>query len=249
MKKNNPMYKQFLDQYEHQWFECLAVFASSIDSLKDKKEDEIEYDKIKKIFSLLEEEKRIMDDIRFLKKKYSNLYKRYKKEKSEESEELEKLWNKFSKDKDKPAEEVYDLVVEAMYNYYDTTNVEKKSAELSWIEELKEETTQQSEWIDKHLLESEDINFSVFHKDGTMSYEEKIRKNITNSITKYVDLVFDFDQFYTFGLEKDSQSVQAEEKIYEDSIKTETKYEMLRYFNQLCNFRDLQNKSKSLPHA
>ena len=82
-----------------------------------------------------------------------------------------------------------------------------------------------------------------------MSYEEKIRKNITNSITKYVDLVFDFDQFYTFGLEKDSQSVQAEEKIYEDSIKTETKYEMLRYFNQLCNFRDLQNKSKSLPQA
>ena len=136
-----------------------------------------------------------------------------------------------------------------MYNYYDTTNVEKKSAELSWIEELKEETTQQSEWIDKHLLESEDINFSVFHKDGTMSYEEKIRKNITNSITKYVDLVFDFDQFYTFGLEKDSQSVQVEEKIYEDSIKTETKYEMLRYFNQLCNFRDLQNKSKSLPQA
>ena len=82
-----------------------------------------------------------------------------------------------------------------------------------------------------------------------MSYEEKIRKNITNSITKYVDLVFDFDQFYTFGLEKDPQSVQAEEKIYEDTIKTETKYEMLRYFNQLCNFRDLQNKSKSLPHA
>ena len=40
MKKNNPMYKQFLDQYEHQWFECLTVFASSIDSLKDKKEDE-----------------------------------------------------------------------------------------------------------------------------------------------------------------------------------------------------------------
>ena len=40
MKKNNPMYKQFLDQYEHQWFECLAVFASSIESLKDKKEDE-----------------------------------------------------------------------------------------------------------------------------------------------------------------------------------------------------------------
>ena len=242
------MYKQFLDQYEHQWFECLAVFASSIDSLKDKKEDEIEYDKIKKIFSLLEEEKRIMDDIRFLKKKYSNLYKQYKKEQSEEDKEFKELWNKFSKDNDKPTEEIFELVVEAMSNY-DKISVEKKSDELSWIEELKEQNAQQSEWIDKHFLEPEDINFSIFDKDGTMSYEEKIRKNITNSITKYVDLVFDFDQFYTFGIEKDPQSVQAEEKIYEDSIKTETKYEMLRYFNQLCNFRDLQNKSKSLPQA
>ena len=242
------MYKQFLDQYEHQWFECLAVFASSIDSLKDKKEDEIEYDKIKKIFSLLEEEKRIMDDIRFLKKKYSNLYKQYKKEQSEEDKEFKELWNKFSKDNDKPTEEIFELVVEAMSNY-DKISVEKKSDELSWIEELKEQTAQQSDCIDKHLLEPEDINFSIFDKDGTMSYESEIRKNITNSITKYVDLVFDFDQFYTFGIEKDPQSVQAEEKIYDDSVKTEMKYEMLRYFNQLCNFRDLLKKSDSVPHA
>jgi len=120
---------------------------------------------------------------------------------------------------------------------------------LSWVEKLKKETAQQSDWIDKHLLEPEDINFSIFDKDGTMNYESEIRKNITNSITKYVDLVFDFDQFYTFGLEKDHQSVQAEEKIYEDSVKTEMKYEMLRYFSQLCNFRDLLKKADSIPHA
>ncbi len=248
MKQNNPMYKQFLDQYEHEWFECIAAFSSSIDDLNDINEDEIEYNDIKKIFALLDYEEMIMDDIRHMKKKYSNLYKQYKKEKSEEDKEFKKLWNKFSKDNDKPTEEIYELVVEAMSNY-DKISVEKKSDELSWVEKLKKETAQQSDWIDKHLLEPEDINFSIFDKDGTMSYEEKIRKNITNSITKYVDLVFDFDQFYTFGLEKDPQSVQVEEKIYEDSIKTETKYEMLRYFNQLCNFRDLQNKSKSLPHA
>ena len=248
MKQNNPMFKQFLDQYEYQWFECLAAFSCSIDNLNDIKEDEIEYNEIKKIFSLLEHEQRIMNDTRFLKKKYSNLYKQYKKEKSEEDKEFKKLWNKFSKDNDNPTEEIYELVVEAMSNY-DKISVEKKSDELSWIEQLKEETAQQSEWIDKHFLESEDINFSTFDKDGTMSYEEKIRKNITNSITKYVDLIFDFDQFYTFGIEKDPQSVQAEEKIYEDSVKTEIKYEMLRYFNQLCNFRDLLKKADSIPHA
>ena len=248
MKQNNPMLKQFLDQYEYQWIECLAAVTCSIDKLNDIKEDEIEYNEIKKIFSLLEHEQRIMNDIRFLKKKYSNLYRQYKKEKSEEDKEFKKLWNKFSKDNDNPTEEIYELVVEAMSNY-DKISVEKKSDELSWIEQLKEETAQQSEWIDKHFLESEDINFSTFDKDGTMSYEERIRKNITNSITKYVDLVFDFDQFYTFGIEKDPQTVQAEEKIYEDSVKTEMKYEMLRYFNQLCNFRDLLKKSDSVPHA
>ena len=248
MKQNNPMYKQFLDQYEYQWFECLAAFSCSIDNLNDIKEDNIEYSEIKKIFSLLDDEERIMDDIRFLKKKYSNLYKQYKKEQSEEDKKFKELWNKFSKDNDKPTEEIFDLVVEAMSNY-DKISVEKKSDELSWIEKLKEETAQQSDWIDKHFLESEDINFSSFDKDGTMSYESEIRKNITNSITKYVDLVFDFDQFYTFGIEKDPQSVQAEEKIYDDSVKTEMKYEMLRYFNQLCNFRDLLKKADSIPHA
>jgi len=248
MKQNNPMLKQFLDQYEYQWIECLAAVTCSIDKLNDIKEDEIEYNEIKKIFSLLEHEQRIMNDTRFLKKKYSNLYKQYKKEKSEEDKEFKKLWNKFSKDKDKPTEEIYELIVEAMSDY-DKISVEKKSDELSWIEQLKEETAQQSEWIDKHFLESEDINFSTFDKDGTMSYEERIRKNITNSITKYVDLVFDFDQFYTYGIEKDPQSVQAEEKIYVDSVKTEFKYEMLRYFSQLCNFRDQQKTSKSIPHA
>ena len=248
MKQNNPMFKQFLDQYEYQWFECLAAFSCSVDNLNDIKEDNIEYTDIKKIFSLLDDEERIMDDIRFLKKKYSNLYKQYKKEQSEEDKEFKELWNKFSKDNDKPTEEIFELVVEAMSNY-DKISVEKKSDELSWIEELKEQTAQQSDWIDKHLLEPEDINFSIFDKDGTMSYESEIRKNITNSITKYVDLVFDFDQFYTFGIEKDPQSVQAEEKIYDDSVKTEMKYEMLRYFNQLCNFRDLLKKSDSVPHA
>ena len=248
MKQNNPMYKQFLDQYEHEWFECIAAFSSSIDDLNDINEDEIEYNDIKKIFALLDYEEMIMDDIRHMKKKYSSLYKQYKKEKSEEDKEFKKLWNKFSKDNDKPTEEIYELVVEAMSNY-DKISAEKKSDELSWVEKLKKETAQQSDWIDKHLLEPEDINFSIFDKDGTMSYEEKIRKNITNSITKYVDLVYDFDQFYTFGIEKDPQSVQAEEKIYEESVKTEIKYEMLRYFNQLCNFRDLLKKSESVPHA
>ena len=248
MKQNNPMYKQFLDQYEHEWFECIAAFSSSIDDLNDINEDEIEYNDIKKIFGLLDYEEMIMDDIRLMKKKYSNLYKQYKKEKSEEDKEFKELWNKFSKDNDKPTEDIFDLVVEAMSNY-DKISVEKKSDELSWVEKLKKETAQQSDWIDKHLLEPEDINFSTFDKDGTMSYEKKIRENITNSITKYVDLVFDFDQFYTFGIEKDPQSVQAEEKIYDDSVKTEMKYEMLRYFSQLCNFRDLLKKSDSIPHA
>ena len=242
------MLKQYLDQYEHEWFECIAAFSSSIDDLNDINEDEIEYNDIKKIFGLLDYEEMIMDDIRLMKKKYSNLYKQYKKEKSEEDKEFKELWNKFSKDNDKPTEEIFELVVEAMSNY-DKISVEKKSDELSWVEKLKKETAQQSDWIDKHLLEPEDINFSTFDKDGTMSYESEIRKNITNSITKYVDLVFDFDQFYTFGIEKDPQSVQAEEKIYVDSVKTEFKYEMLRYFSQLCNFRDQQKTSKSIPHA
>ena len=102
MKQNNPMLKQFLDQYEYQWIECLAAVTCSIDKLNDIKEDEIEYNEIKKIFSLLEHEQRIMNDIRFLKKKYSNLYRQYKKEKSEEDKEFKELWNKFSKDNDNP---------------------------------------------------------------------------------------------------------------------------------------------------
>ena len=51
MKQNNPMFKQFLDQYEHEWFECIAAFSSSIDDLNDINEDEIEYNDIKKIFN------------------------------------------------------------------------------------------------------------------------------------------------------------------------------------------------------
>ena len=41
MKQNNPMYKKFLDQYEHELFECIAAFSSSIDDLNGINEDEI----------------------------------------------------------------------------------------------------------------------------------------------------------------------------------------------------------------
>ena len=124
MKQNNPMYKQFLDQYEHEWFECIAAFSRTVDDLNDVDEDEIEYNDIKKIFGILDYEEMILNDIKALKKKYPSLFKQYKQEKSKEDKQFKELWEKFSKDSDKPTEEIYELVVEAMSDY-DKISVEK----------------------------------------------------------------------------------------------------------------------------
>ena len=99
------------------------------------------------------------------------------------------------------------------------------------------------EHLKKALLNQTDI--------GTRSSlsKEQLRKNIRNALTKYADLLFDFDQFYLFADEDCGASIDPDDDYINLKMKVEHKYEMLKYFDSLCKYRDRVNRKKIMPVA
>ena len=240
--KYSDIFKSSLDSLDHKWHECdlyLNIVCTDLEALK---KNELDYDTIKKLFSFLDQKSRHFSQIELLKEKYSEFFEKYQQEKLEEEKRFEEVMQKVMDDESKTMEEKYDLIMEGMFDQSDS-DVNQETVESSWLDNYKDELKLKEEWIDKQALDRIDTNFSEFNG------EEQIRKDIKNALTKYADLLFDFDQFYFYAGEDSDASVDADDEYLSSSMKVDQKYEMLKYFDSLCKFRDRLNRKKVMPVA
>ena len=240
--KYSDIFKSSLDSLDHKWHECdlyLNIVCTDLEALK---KNELDYDTIKKLFSFLDQKSRHFSQIEFLKEKYSEFFEKYQQEKREEEKRFEEVMQKVMDDESKTMEEKYELIMEGMLDQSDA-DFNQETVESSWLDNYKDELELKEEWIDKQALDRIDTNFSEFNG------EEQIRKDIKNALTKYADLLFDFDQFYFYAGEDWDASVDADDEYLSSSMKVDQKYEMLKYFDSLCKFRDRVNRKKVMPVA
>ena len=240
--KYSDIFKSSLESLDHKWHECdlyLNIVCTDLEALK---KNELDYDTIKKLFSFLDQKSRHFSQIEFLKEKYSEFFEKYQQEKREEEKRFEEVMQKVMDDESKTTEEKYDLIMEGMLDQSDA-EFNQETVESSWLDNYKDELKLKEEWIDKQALDRIDTNFSEFNG------EEQIRKDIKNALTKYADLLFDFDQFYFYAGEDWDASVDADDEYLSSSMKVDQKYEMLKYFDSLCKFRDRLNRKKVMPVA
>ena len=238
--KNSDIFKSSLDSLDHKWHECdlyLNIVCTDLETLK---KNELDYDTIKKLFSFLDQKSRHFSQIEFLK--YSEFFEKYQQEQKEEVKKFEEVFRMVMDDESKTMEEKYDLIMEGMLDQSDA-EFNQETVESSWLDNYKDELKLKEEWIDKQALDRIDTNFSEFNG------EEQIRKDIKNALTKYADLLFDFDQFYFYAGEDWDASIDADDEYLSSSMKVDQKYEMLKYFDSLCKFRDRVNRKKVMPIA
>ena len=145
-------------------------------------------------------------------------------------------------DESKTMKEKYDLIIEGMLGL-SSVELNQDTVESAWLDDYMEKLKLKEEWIDKHALDTIDTNFSEFNG------EEQIRKDIKNALTKYADLLFDFDQFYFYAGEDCDASIDPDDEYISSSMKVDQKYEMLKYFDSLCKFRDRVNRKKVMAVA
>ena len=240
--KFSDTFKSSLDSLDYKWHECdlyLNIVCTDLETLK---KNELDYDTIKKLFSFLDQKSRHFSQIEFLKEKYSEFFEKYQQEKREEEKRFEEVMQKVMDDESKTMEEKYDLIMEGMLDQSDA-EFNQETVESSWLDNYKDELKLKEEWIDKQALDRIDTNFSEFNG------EEQIRKDIKNALTKYADLLFDFDQFYFYAGEDWDASIDADDEYLSSSMKVDQKYEMLKYFDSLCKYRDRVNRKKLMPVA
>ena len=240
--KFSDTFKSSLDSLDYKWHECdlyLNIVCTDLETLK---KNELDYDTIKKLFSFLDQKSRHFSQIEFLKEKYSEFFEKYQQEKREEEKRFEEVLQKVMDDESKTMKEKYDLIMEGMLDQSDA-EFNQETVESSWLDNYKDELKLKEEWIDKQALDRIDTNFSEFNG------EEQIRKDIKNALTKYADLLFDFDQFYFYAGEDWDASIDADDEYLSSSMKVDQKYEMLKYFDSLCKFRDRVNRKKVMPIA
>ena len=240
--KYSDIFKSSLDSLDHKWHECdlyLNIVCTDLEALK---KNELDYDTIKKLFSFLDQKSRHFSQIEFLKEKYSEFFEKYQQEKRKEEKRFEEVMQKVMDDESKTMEEKYDLIMEGMLDQSDA-EFNQETIESSWLDNYKDELKLKEEWIDKQALDRIDTNFSEFNG------EEQIRKDIKNALTKYADLLFDFDQLYFYAGEDWDASVDEDDEYLSSSMKVDQKYEMLKYFDSLCKFRDRVNRKKVMPVA
>ena len=240
--KYSDIFKSSLDSLDHKWHECdlyLNIVCTDLEALK---KNELDYDTIKKLFSFLDQKSRHFSQIELLKEKYSEFFEKYQQEKLEEEKRFEEVMQKVMDDESKTMEEKYELIMEGMLDQSDA-EFNQETVESSWLDNYKDELKLKEEWIDKQALDRIDTNFSEFNG------EEQIRKDIKNALTKYADLLFDFDQLYFYAGEDWDASVDEDDEYLSSSMKVDQKYEMLKYFDSLCKFRDRVNRKKVMPVA
>ena len=237
MKQSDFIINEMVKSIDYNWDMCNAYLDVVTGRLEDNTIKEVDYQVLKKLFSFLEDKTRNMETIKLLKEKYSEHYKKYQKEQEQEQKIYEKLFHKLMEDDSKTAEEKYDLILEGLSQKVDIDNYAEMD-EWAWLESHKQELAIKEDWIDKQTFKVENTNFKEFDN------EDVLRSNIRNAMKKYVDLFSVFDWVYHHDEEN-----KYENEIPDDSQQTEMKYEMIKYFETLCDLRDKFRKSKYVPVA
>jgi len=237
MKQSDFIINEMVKSIDYNWDMCNTYLDVVTGRLEDNTIKEVDYQVLKKLFSILEDKTRNMETIELLKEKYSEHYKKYQKEQEQEQKIYEKLFHKLMEDDSKTAEEKYDLILEGLSQKIDIDNYAEMD-EWAWLESHKQELAIKEDWIDKQTFKVENTNFKEFDN------EDVLRSNIRNAMKKYVDLFSVFDWVYHHDEEN-----KYENEIPDDSQQTEMKYEMIKYFETLCDLRDKFRKSKHVPIA
>ena len=237
MKQSDFIINEMVKSIDYNWDMCNTYLDVVTGRLEDNTIKEVDYQVLKKLFSILEDKTRNMETIELLKEKYSEHYKKYQKEQEQEQKIYEKLFHKLTEDDSKTAEEKYDLILEGLSQKIDIDNYAEMD-EWAWLESHKQELAIKEDWIDKQTFKVENTNFKEFDN------EDVLRSNIRNAMKKYVDLFSVFDWVYHHDEEN-----KYENEIPDDSQQTAMKYEMIKYFETLCDLRDKFRKSKHVPIA
>ena len=237
MKQSDFIINEMVKSIDYNWDMCNAYLDVVTGRLEDNTIKEVDYQVLKKLFSILEDKTRNMETIELLKEKYSEHYKKYQKEQEQEQKIYEKLFHKLMEDDSKTTKEKYDLILEGLSQKIDINSYAEMD-EWAWLESHKQELAIKEDWIDKQTFKVENTNFKEFDN------EDVLRSNIRNAMKKYVDLLSVFDWVYHHNEENIDQN-----EIPDDSQQTEMKYEMIKYFETLCDLRDKFRKSKYVPAA
>jgi hypothetical protein len=237
MKQSDFIINEMVKSIDYNWDMCNAYLDVVTGRLEDNTIKEVDYQVLKKLFSFLEDKTRNMETIKLLKEKYSEHYKKYQKEQKQEQKIYEKLFHKLMEDDSKTTKEKYDLILEGLSQKIDINSYAEMD-EWAWLESHKQELAIKEDWIDKQTFKVENTNFKEFDN------EDVLRSNIRNAMKKYVDLFSVFDWVYHHDEEN-----KYENEIPDDSQQTEMKYEMIKYFETLCDLRDKFRKSKHVPAA
>jgi len=236
MKESDPLLDEMVESIDYNWDMCNVDLDFITSRLQKQSTREIDYKVLKKLFSLLEEKTRHIEAIELLKEKYSEHYKKYQNEQDQEQKKFEKLFHKLMEDDSKTTEEKYDLILEGLSQKVDINNYAEMD-EWAWLESHRKELVIKKEWIDKETFKVEHVPFKEFDD------EDVIRDNIRNAMKKYVDLFSVFDWVWHH------QDNVKDNEVFVDENKTEMKYEMIKYFDTLCDLRDKFRKSKHVPAA
>ena len=237
MKQSDFIINEMVKSIDYNWDMCNAYLDVVTGRLEDNTIKEVDYQVLKKLFSILEDKTRNMETIELLKEKYSEHYKKYQKEQEQEQKIYEKLFHKLMEDDSKTTKEKYDLILEGLSQKIDINSYAEMD-EWAWLESHKQELAIKEDWIDKQTFKVENTNFKEFDN------EDVLRSNIRNAMKKYVDLFSVFDWVYHHDEEN-----KYENEIPDDSQQTAMKYEMIKYFETLCDLRDKFRKSKHVPAA
>ena len=159
----------------------------------------------------------------------------------EEKEKDDAIMKEVMADDSIPNEKKYDVIIDAImdYKFHEEDN---DTVESSWINNYKEKLQIKEEWIDKQAFDYSSVSFSEFDS------EDETRKTVRNALTKYADLLYEFDRLVLFGCGVKT-TLDEEEIDMDKADKIEAKYEMLKYFDNLCRFRDRVNRKKAMPIA
>jgi hypothetical protein len=236
MKESDPLLDEMVESIDYNWDMCNVDLDFITSRLQKQSTREIDYKVLKKLFSLLEEKTRHIEAIELLKEKYSEHYKKYQNEQDQEQKMFEKLFHKLMEDDSKTTEEKYDLILEGLSQKVDINNYAEMD-EWAWLESHRKELVIKKEWIDKETFKVEHVPFKEFDD------EDVIRYNIRNAMKKYIDLFSVFDWVWNH------QDNVKDNEVFVDENKTEMKYEMIKYFDTLCDLRDKFRKSKHVPAA
>ena len=237
-KLTNKEMKNMLDTIDHNWSMSSYYINKLITNLENSSEEEVEYEILEELFNKIDLNSLTTDKCDYLKKKFSNAYRQYEEQQAKENERLNELINQ--QEKKYPGKDMQSIISDALGEFSDVRELHYSSDEYTWTEEKAAELDIKKEWIDKDASISRNAEFD----DETP--ESRLRKNIKRAITKYVDLLAEFEMF---SVQDSTEYVDSDEEIPMVEHKTEIKYEMLQYFDTLCNFRDKVSKPRMMPSA